>query len=58
MAWNGKISNAIWKPEDYKELDDTLLKRIEWDSSASYGGGLRMYNPKSTPALTLNEWRA
>ena len=30
IVWNNEISNAIWSPQDFIKLDDTILKRIEW----------------------------
>ena len=29
-AWGGEVSQAIWSPKDFCQLDDTVLKRIEW----------------------------
>ena len=34
-AWGGEISNAVWRPQDFVKLDDTVLKRIEWSKEAS-----------------------
>jgi len=30
IVWNREISNAIWSPQEFIKLDDTILKRIEW----------------------------
>lgn len=30
IAWNNKISKAIWDVEEFIRLDDSILKRIEW----------------------------
>jgi len=35
MAWDNWISKAQENVEDYIELDDTIIKRIEWDKNRS-----------------------
>ena len=29
-VWGSEVSRAIWSPRDFCQLDDTVLKRIEW----------------------------
>lgn len=34
-AWGGDVSKAIWSPSAFCQLDDTVLKRIEWSDEAA-----------------------
>ena len=34
IAWKNEISDAIWDVEEFIELDDSILKKIEWSKEA------------------------
>lgn len=68
-AWGGEISNAVWQPNEFVKLDDTVLKRIEWSTDAALKPAqevlqrlrrrelYRFVNEFTVPSARLPAWR-
>jgi HD superfamily phosphohydrolase len=68
-AWGNEISKAIWKPEEFVKLDDTVLKRIEWSSDPALREAqdilrrlrrrelYRYVNEFTVPSERLSRWK-
>ena len=68
-AWGNEISNAVWKPEEFVKLDDTVLKRIEWSTEPALRGAqeilrrlrrrelYRYVNEFTVPPERMKQWK-